>query len=239
MKQGSGGYELKVVMPVYNEGEVITSVIDQWIKILDRLETKYLLCVYNDGSRDNTASVLAAESARWPNVAICNKPNSGHGPTILQGYRESGDAAWIFQTDSDDEMSPESFGKLWRERESYDFLMGQRENRVSPLSRRLVSAISRMAVRIFYGSGIYDVNSPFRLMRSSFFKTCFNSIPPDTFAPNVVVTGYACMKRARIYEIPVPHTPRQTGTVSIKKWKLFKAAARSFMQTIRCRTIVQ
>ena len=35
------------------------------------------------------------------------KTNSGHGPTILLGYRENSDCAWVFQMDSDDEMGPE------------------------------------------------------------------------------------------------------------------------------------
>jgi hypothetical protein len=37
----------------------------------------------------------------------------------------------------------------------------------------------------------------------------------------------------RILEKPVQHNERMTGEVSIKKWKLLKAAGRSFWQTIR------
>ena len=40
---------------------------------------------------------------------------------------------------------------------------------------------------------------------------------------------------ADILNLPVPHEGRTTGTVSIVKWKLWKAAAKSFWQALRCR----
>ena len=54
----------------------------------------------------------------------------------------------------------------------------------------------------------------------------------ETFAPNVIISGMAAKKHLRCYEIRVPQHERITGEVSIKKWKLFKAAVRSFVQTI-------
>jgi hypothetical protein len=41
--------------------------------------------------------------------------------------------------------------------------------------------------------------------------------------------------QVRVLNVKVSHTNRQTGEVSIKKWKLAKAALKSFMQIILVR----
>lgn len=224
--------ELAVVMPVYNEEGAIANVLEKWTKELDRLNIDYVINVYNDGSKDNTSIILKDFALKNERVIAHDKLNSGHGPTILKGYIDSTDAAWIFQIDSDDEMGPENFERLWRQRGQYDFLIGRRKDRNNPLARRIISFISRMVVRVFYGKGVWDVNSPYRLMRTEKFSDLFDQIPEMTFAPNLIVSGFANKNKMRILEIPVEHQNRQTGEVSIKKWKLFKAALKSFAQTI-------
>ena len=225
---------LIVVMPVYNEEGAIGAVLDKWTAKLDAMALpSYEIHPYNDGSRDHTAEILARCAEKHPRIVVHNKPNSGHGPTILQGYRENAPRAeWIFQIDSDDEMGPECFDKLWEQRENYDFLVGLRDGRKQPLPRKIISAISRLSVRIFYGKTIWDVNTPYRLMRTSAFQPIYRAIPENTFAPNVIISGMTAKKRLRFFEMPVPQKDRQTGEVSIKKWKLFKAAMKSFWQTV-------
>jgi glycosyltransferase involved in cell wall biosynthesis len=225
-------------MPVYNEGEVIVEVVDKWVRMLDGMGIDYRFSVYNDGSTDRTTEVLANTSSPWSQVTVYNKENSGHGPTILAGYvAATDDAQWVFQMDSDDEIAPECFGGFWERREEYDFLIGRRISRGRPLARRLISGVSRWVVQLFYGGSVRDVNCPYRLMRVSAFADCFRKIPAETFAPNVVVTGYAAVKKLRTCELDVPYTVRQTGTVSIRRWKLLKAAARSMRQTLACRRL--
>ena len=69
-------------------------------------------------------------------------------------------------------------------------------------------------------------------MRVSVFGPVFGEIPLSTFAPNVILSGIVARRGLRFYEIRVPQHDRTSGEVSIKKWRLFKAAARSFWQTI-------
>ena len=227
--------ELAVVMPVYNEAGIIRQVINKWDKALSKLNIEFQIHAYNDGSKDNTLQILnkLAEGSR--NLIIHDKVNSGHGPTILQAYRENSDTEWIFQTDSDDEIGPEQFEELWSNRDIYDFLIGRRVRSKQPLARKLISIASRAIVRILYGSKVYDVNSPFRLMRSKAFRDLFLSLPRDMFAPNVVISGMVSLYDLRAYEIPVRQKGRTTGEVSIKKLKLIKAALKSFQQTITIR----
>ena len=227
--------KLAIIMPVYNEEAVIGSVLDKWANALDALGIEYQLHPYNDGSRDGSLSQMETAAERHPGrIVPHDKPNGGHGPTILQGYREAADNGfdWIFQVDSDDEMGPESFGTLWAHRAEYDFLAGYRDGRLQPLPRKIISAISRMTVRLFYGKSIWDVNTPYRLMRATAFARFYQEIPENTFAPNVIISGMVARKHLRYFEMPVPQHNRITGEVSIKKWKLLKAAMKSFWQTI-------
>ena len=158
--------ELAVVMPVYNEEGAIRNVLLKWTQELERLGIRFEIHVYNDGSKDGSLKMLRELAGQNPRLVVHDKKNSGHGPTILQGYRENSETPWIFQIDSDDEIGCESFQEFWEKRESFDFLIGARVRPNQPLPRKVISSFSRVTVRIFYGKKVHDVNSPFRLMRS-------------------------------------------------------------------------
>lgn len=226
--------ELAVIIPVYNEEEIIEQVIRKWDAHLDALGILYEIHIYNDGSRDNTAAVLA--SLGLPRVISHNKVNSGHGPTILQGYRDNSDTPWIFQIDSDDELDITWFSELWEHRKDYDLLLGNRIKRDSPLPRKIITFISWFTVRFFYGKGISDANCPYRLMRSDEgLRKLFTAIPTDTRTPNIILSGYFCKTGKKIYQVPVSFKPRTTGKPSLVKFKLITFSILAFFQVIRFR----
>jgi dolichol-phosphate mannosyltransferase len=223
--------QLTVVIPVYNEQDAIPSVLAEWTLELERLGVDYRLAVYDDGSRDGTPRILAELAERDPRIGVAVQPNRGHGPTILRGYREAG-SPWIFQVDSDGEMASSHFAALWRERDRYDFLVGDREDRESPLVRRLVSAGSRAAVHLMIGNGVRDVNSPYRLMRRETLVRLLDLVPEDAFAPNTLLSGLAARARLRILEVPVPHEGRRSGRGSLNARRLLAGVTRSFADTV-------
>ena len=227
---------LCVVMPVYNERDAIAAVLEKWDMALTALRLDYEIRPYNDGSKDDSLAVMRSAAQRLgAHINVRDKPNGGHGNTVLTGYRDAVKDGfdWVFQIDSDDEMGPEKFGELWSRRLEYDFLVGIRDGRVQALPRKVISMVSRICVRVFYGRSVWDVNTPYRLMRVSAFKAFFDQIPLMTFAPNVILSGLAARYKLRSFETRVPQHDRVTGEVSIKKWKLFKAAVKSFWQTVR------
>ena len=224
--------ELIIVIPVYNEAQIIQTVIKDWATTLRGLKIDFELRAYNDGSTDATTEKLQEIAPTYPELTVINKPNSGHGPTILTGYRDA-DATYIFQVDSDNEMKAQYFEALWKERDKYDFIIGRREFTFKvPLPRRIISFMAKKCVHFFYGTGISDVNVPYRLMRKDKFSEIFATIPADTFAPNVIISGMAIRKKMNIKDTFVPTDFRATGTVSIQRMKLLKVAIRSFSETI-------
>ena len=226
---------LTVVMPVYNEDECIEPVVQSWLDALEHelAGDSFKIIVLNDGSRDKTAERLA-NFASDPRVFVINKPNSGHGPTILQGYRmAAGSSHWVFQVDSDNEMEAHHFHRVWSRREQADAVFGFRDGRIQTLGRRVISIGSRVAVRLLFGrSRVVDVNTPYRLMRAALLAPLVERIPDDTFAPNVLLSGAFSRSTARVENVAIPHQSRATGVVSIVKWKLWKSVFKALRQTI-------
>lgn len=228
---GRPGPELTVVMPVFNEEAAIGGVVRAWAAELDRLGIDYELRVYDDGSRDATAGILERLARELPRLVVTSKPNTGHGPTILRGYREAR-GEWVFQVDSDDEMGPEHFVRLWERRRDHDLLLGRRLARRSSPARRLITLGARLTVWALFGRAVGDVNTPYRLIRRGCLAAMVPRIPAEAFAPNVILAGLAARDGLRVLELDVPHRGRTTGTVSIMRWRLWKAAARAFRQTV-------
>ena len=169
-----------------------------------------------------------------PRLTVVHQPNRGHGPTIRRGYEEAR-GEWVFQVDSDDEMSAASFPDVWERRDA-DLVLGYRVGRDSPRVRRIITAVSRWTVRVLFGTGVRDVNTPYRLYRRSLLARLLPLLPPDAFAPNVILTGLALRSGARVVEVGVPHRGRRSGTASLARLRLLRAAARSFIQTARVAT---
>jgi|WetSurMetagenome_2_1015567.scaffolds.fasta_scaffold50616_3 dolichol-phosphate mannosyltransferase len=229
--QITGGYELAMVMPVYNEEACVVSVITSWLKVLSDLEINFILLVLNDGSTDNTSKELNYFK-EYHQVKIINKANSGHGPSILMGYKEASHLAeWIFQCDSDNEMEARYFPQLWTQRKRADALFGIRTGRQQNLQRKIITLTSRLLVRTLFGKTIVDVNVPYRLIRSEILSPVLQKIPSETFAPNIIISG--ALSKYSILNIPIPIQPRQTGVVSIMKWRLWRAAILAFWQIVR------
>jgi glycosyltransferase involved in cell wall biosynthesis len=227
--------QLILVMPVYNEEECIVGVVGDWLATFERLGIDAAAMVLDDGSRDASWERLQVY-ADDPRVILETSPNSGHGPTILRGYRRAlamGD--WVFQCDSDDEMSSEHFGEVWKLRENNDAVFGYRHGRAQDPVRCLVTWVSRGTVRVLFGDRVRDVNTPYRLMRTDSLGRILASVPDDTFAPNIMIAGGYSLGSWRVAEVAVPHRPRQTGSASLFRWGLLRAAVRSFGQTLRFR----
>ena len=223
--------DLTVVIPVYNEEEIIQHVIKDWIKHLTKLNINFTIHAYNDGSTDSSLQKLIEMDAKFFQVRVFDKPNSGHGPTILKGYREA-KSTWIFQVDSDNEMKANHFYKLWNERHNFDFLIAKRQDRQQQSSRKIVTLISRILIKVIFSVGVTDVNSPYRLMLRTNLYKLFNSIPQKTFAPNTIISGFVSERNMKIFEIPIPIHYRTTGVASLNKFKLLKSSIISTIQIL-------
>lgn len=210
---------LYIIMPAYNEAENIVPVIDGWYSIVERYSANGLsrLVIVDDGSKDNTFEILQEAAKSRPLLQPISKQNSGHGATVLFGYRyalENG-AAYIFQTDSDGQTLPEEFDEFWQLRDKYDMLIGWRRNREDGFSRVFVTKVLKFVIKCSFGVDVTDANTPFRLMKADTLRNYIELIPEDYNLSNVILSVIYAKKGVPTKYIPITFRPRQGGVNSI------------------------
>lgn len=227
--------ELALVIPVFNEESLIGQVLNTWSNELENLQINYEIHVYVAKSKDKTLEIVQEFSKKNNKIIAHDRPKLGHGTDLVKGYKDNLSVKWIFQVDSDDEIKASSFKKLWEKRNEYDFLIGKRIRINQQVLRKLTSLVSRLSIWLFYGNKVYDVNVPYRLMRTECFKDLFIIFPESFLAPNIVISGYASLKNLRVYQIPVESLDREVGTAGLSKSKLLKIAVNCFFEAITFR----
>jgi dolichol-phosphate mannosyltransferase len=224
--------DLAVVIPVHNEDACISRVVNSWLDLLAHMGLRHRILVFDDGSQDGTAAQLGS-FRHIPVVEVVHQPNIGHGPTILRGYRHATEIAdWVFQCDSDEEIRTDHFPDFWRRRDNFDAVFAVRQRQTQTVSRAVVSAAARWIVASLFGKGIRDVNVPYRLLRAAPLKKVVAGIPPDTLAPNIIISGSLARARLPVLEIRVSCEGRRSGATSLAKFRLGRFAARAFIQIL-------
>ena len=233
-------YLLSIVMPAYNEQDCIEKVVYNWTSFL---KTKFpndntTLIVINDGSKDNTKVLLDELDKKIDNLTVVHQKNGGHGNAVVNGYRKALEVGseYVFQTDSDDQFVSDDFDKLWEKRNQSQFVLGYRQVRHDAGVRLFITKFLRGTISTVYGTFIMDSNIPFRLIKGTFLQRLMNQLPnPEPFAPNIFLAVMAKKSGQQLFDIPITHKDRETGTVSIVKWNLWKVCIRSFKELLRFR----
>lgn len=226
------------VMPAYNEEANIESVVRQWHAAASRLSDNGVdarLLIANDGSKDSTYARLCELQKEYPLLTALDKPNSGHGATLLYLYRYAIDhgADYVFQTDSDGQTDPEEFGPFWEARTDWDFQIGHRNTRQDGLSRVMVTKVLKGVVRLTFGVSVTDANTPFRLMNTKALSEVMKMVPDDFFLSNVAISALAVKKGYRCHWSPITFKPRQGGVNSINLPRIFKIGRKAVGDFIR------
>ncbi len=223
---------LWIVMPAYNEMACLEQVVMSWLRAVDALgiaDTTLLLV--DDGSTDATPQIADDLARREARVCVLHQANAGHGAAVLSGYRRAlaGGARWVFQTDSDEQMTPVDLASLWAGRKPDTVIVGYRAERQDPTSRKLISASLRLGLRLLFGVSVRDANVPYRLFAGSYLAALLAQLPRSMATPNVALSVLAARDR-RLVEIPAHHGPRRSGRSTLVSGSLLRLCARSFAE---------
>ncbi len=227
-------------MPAYNEEDCIEQVVGSWTDFLKSKfpDKKTTLIVINDGSKDKTGEILDRIKGNHTHLTVVHQKNGGHGNAVVNGYKMALklDSEYVFQTDSDDQFVTDDFDKLWQKRNQSEFILGYREIRHDAKVRLFITRFLRSTISLVYGTFILDSNIPFRLIKGSFLQKLMDQLPdPAPFAPNIFLAVMAKKSGQELFDIPITHRERISGTVSIVKWNLWKVCIRSFRELLRFR----
>lgn len=225
--------DVAVVIPVFNEEKLIGECINEWLNVLDSVNLNYEILIIDDGSSDATISIVERYGDNQ-NVQVIIKQNEGHGPTILAGYKRAvGIAEWVFQADSDNEISPNQFSALWSRRQGQDAVIAWRQGRDQTTVRRLVTFFARVTTKVLFRCHLRDVNIPFRLIRSETLAILLEKIPSDTFAPNIALSGALSLMNYQVEECPVVFNERIVGESSLSNLGAVRKGGRALLELIK------
>ncbi len=225
--------DVAVVIPVFNEEKLIGECINEWLNILDSVNLNYEILIIDDGSSDATISIVERYGDNQ-NIQMIIKQNEGHGPTILAGYKRAvGIAEWVFQADSDNEISPNQFSALWSRRQGQDAVIAWRQGRNQTTVRRLVTFFARVTTKVLFRCHLRDVNIPFRLIRSETLAILLEKIPSDTFAPNIALSGALSLMNYQVEECPVVFNERIVGESSLSNLGAVRKGGRALLELIK------
>lgn len=221
---------LYIIIPAYNESENIEDVIIEWYPIIEKFGSdSSRLIIVDDGSKDNTYSILEKAERRYPKLIGLTKENSGHGGAVLFGYRYAieHNADYIFQTDSDGQTKAEEFADFWELRKSYDAVIGNRIKREDGKSRAFVEKIVCLLLRFYFKVKVPDANAPFRLMKKDLVEKYIGYMPETYFLPNIMLTAYFSFYKEKVVFREITFRPRQKGENSINYKKIVKIGWRA------------
>ena len=223
--------QLAIIIPVYNEQDIIKKVINDWLFIVKKFNG--FLIVVNDGSSDNSLSIIREIKKKTSRLILINKKNSGHGPTIYIGYKMAlkKNFDFIFQVDSDDQFFTKDFYKIWLLRNTNLLILGFRKKRYDSFHRLIITRLLKFLNFILFGKFVPDVNIPYRLIGNNFLKKNIRFINSKSLAPNILISIKAA-KDNKLKSIIVSHKERLTGQVWIVKFNLIKFITKVFIEII-------
>ena len=165
------GLELAIVVPCYNEQEVLDTTLRELTLLLDRLiaggkaTAQSKIVLVDDGSKDNTWSIIRRWTEADDRVAgIKLSRNRGHQNALLAGlFTATGDAIVTIDADLQDDISAieTMVDELHR---GVDVVYGVRRERASDTPfKRLTAESFYMLMRLLGTESIHN-HADFRLM---------------------------------------------------------------------------
>ena len=138
----SGMHRISVVVPVFNEEEIIDLFYERAKNVLGGMhELSWEIVFVDDGSSDGSYTKLSALASRDPNVKVLKfSRNFGHQIAITAGVDEArGDCVVVIDSDLQDppEVIP-SMVEQWRQ--GYDVVYGVRSEREGETAMKLMTA---------------------------------------------------------------------------------------------------
>ncbi|MDD5194068.1 MAG: glycosyltransferase family 2 protein [Candidatus Omnitrophica bacterium] len=207
-----------VVVPVFNEQEVLPAFYERLKNTLDNLGLSYEIVFVDDGSTDGSYSILKNFALNNSAIHVVSfKMNFGQHRAVTAGLRAArGD--YVIALDADLQNPPEEIPKLiMKMKEGFDMVAGVRKLRKDTFGRRFSSLITNAVIRLVTGLSMSDYGSMLRI-----FKRETASKLARVFEKN---QGYITMLVAKVThhvgEVEVDHDQRYAGTSKYTFRKLF------------------
>jgi len=210
---------VSVVIPVFNEEDVLDALFERLYRVLDGIGERYEVIFVNDGSRDRSAQMLAAQFRKRPDTTrvVLFNGNFGQHMAILAGFEQvRGDIA--ITLDADLQNPPEEIPRLIAAiREGHDYVGTIRRDRNDTAFRRWASKSMNWLREHTTRIRMTDQGCMLRAYDRELVKTLNACQEVNTFIPALAYTFAATPT-----EIEVEHEQRHAGESKYSLYSLIR-----------------
>jgi len=210
---------LSVIIPVYNEQDILSALFARLYPALDALKVSYEVLFINDGSRDHSAALLKDQFLARPDVTrvILFNANCGQHMAIMAGF-EYCRGERVVTLDADLQNPPEEIGKLLAAMDQgHDYVGSIRETREDRWWRHIASKLMNRLRERITRIRMTDQGCMLRAYSRSIVKAIASTREVSTYIPALAYTF-----AANPTEVMVTHAERAAGESKYSLYKLIR-----------------
>ena len=202
--------KISVIIPAYNEGKRIRDTLIKTQSCLDTLGKDYELIIVDDGSKDNTISVVAEFIEKNSRIKLFkNGTNRGKGYSVKKGMLNGTGDIFLF-SDADMSTPMETISNMIEYvNKGFDVVIGSRRVEGSRIEihqnfiRENMGRIFNLLVRLIVVDGIKDTQCGFKLFTRAAARKIFELQRLENFVFDVEILYLAKKLGFKMVEVPV------------------------------------
>ncbi len=230
---------LSLCMPAYNERDNLGDTLDAAIAILPEFVQRFEIVVVDDGSRDDTAEIVASYAWRDRRVRLVrHEQNRGYGAAVTSGLRAA-EGDLVAFTDSDGQFSFLDIPQLLTQLKDHDVVIGYRYRRADNRLRLFNAWAWNRLIRMVLGVRVKDLDCAFKLFRRKIVARL--RLKSTGAAINAEMLVQCVRGGVKLCEVPVNHYPRYAGAPTGAALKVILRAFRELPRLWkyrRCATLL-
>ncbi len=215
---------LSIVVPVYNEEELIRPLIKEIVEVVGSDPDQAEIIIVNDGSTDRTESILDGLKEEHPLLRVIHfEKNAGQSAAMACGFLQArGD--YVVTLDGDGQNDPRDIPRIVQLLGQYQVVCGIRGQRSDTFAKRISSKLAKWFRQKVLRDNIEDIGCSLKGFHRKPLQKLFLFDGAHRFLPILLA-----MEGCKIGQIRVNHRPRIAG---VSKYTNLGRLAKTWMDLL-------
>jgi glycosyltransferase involved in cell wall biosynthesis len=214
------------LIPAFNEAATIEQVLER----VEALDVDKQIVAVDDGSTDGTGEILERWQDGHDHRVVLHQPNRGKGAAVRTAMAHMDGGIAVIQ-DADMEYDPVDVPELIEpiEHGVADVVFGSRLTGGRPQRAHLFwhlvgNRFLSLVTNILYNTTLHDMETGYKAFRADVLRSL--DLRQDDFGIEAEITAKVCLRRLRVYELPIAYYGRTYAEGKKATWRDgFKALA--------------